>query len=164
MCFENIDKKSHAKFLLHFSSLSTQRKFDLCKYSIYMHIRTYMDDQQQPIQSLEPSVSVPWLVGWLVGWLGTNCFRFIPITTWGWVGGGVGCSWIFTGKRLGTWRGVGPAGFSGGQQFFGQTQSSPSLVVYDGFLLLESYRIQENLYKGKIVCCVATLLLNHHSI
>ena len=39
ICFENIDKKSHDKFLLHFSSLSTQWKLDLCKYSLYMHIR-----------------------------------------------------------------------------------------------------------------------------
>ena len=80
---------------------------------------------------------------------------------------------------MGTWEGVvheyslergwghdvgwGQRGSQVGNNFLGNPKVFPSLVVYDGFLFLEKPRIQENPFKGKIMCCVTTVL-NHHSI
>ena len=70
ICFENIDKKSHAEFLLHFSSLSIQWKFDLCKYSICnvcTSVHTWKISNNQYSRWNQQHLPPGWLVGWLVG-------------------------------------------------------------------------------------------------
>ena len=99
----------------------------------------------------------------LVGWLGTNCFRLIPVTTWGsgdWGGLFMNIHWKEVGDM--TWGGVSGV-LKWATMFWVNLKVFPSLVVYNGILFLENYRIQVNPKKGKIVCCVAAVL-NHHSI
>ena len=118
-----------------------------------------MEDQQQSIQSLEPTASVP---GWLVGW---GQIVFVSYRSpHGAVGTGEGVVHEYSLERgWGHDVGWGQRGSQVGNNFLGNPKVFSSLVVYDGFLLLDKYKIQENLYKGKIVCCVTTVL-NHHSI
>ena len=104
-----------------------------------MHIRTYMEDQQQSIQSLEPTASVSWSVGW--GQIVFVSYR----SPHGAVGTGEGVVHEYSLERgWGHDVGRGQRGSQVGNYFFGQSQSFPILIVYDGFLFPETPRIQEN--------------------
>ena len=90
---------------------------------------------------------VGWFVGWFVGWLGTNCFRLIPVTTWGTGQWGLGRGLLMFmnihSKEVGdmTWGGA-----SGVLRWAIIFWAIPKFSQ-DGFLFLEKPRIQENPYK-----------------
>ena len=117
-------------------------------------------------QRLSPS----WLVRWLVRWLvGDKLFSSHTGHHMGHgaVGAGEGVVNVHEYSLERGWGhdvGRGQRGSQVGNNFLGKPKVFSSPVVYDaGLLLLEKPRIQENPYKGKIVCCVSSVL-NHRSI
>ena len=121
-CFDSwyVLKISIKRAMVNFCYTSFHSQYNeslICATIQYaFHISIY--GRSATINTLVGTNSVYPLVGWLVGDKLFSSHTDHHMGQWG-----GGCSWIFTRKRLGTWRGVGSAGFSSGQQFFGQSRS-----------------------------------------
>ena len=164
MCFENIDKKRQIKFLLHSLVHSRHNESLICANIQYIciSVHTWKISNNRNSRWNHQCLSPGWLVGWLVGW---GQIDFVSYRSPHGVGSVVGLVVHEYSLERGWGHDVG-RGQRGSQvanNFLGNPKVFPSPVVYDGVLLLDKYKIQENLYKGKIVCCVPTVL-NHHSI